>query len=122
MLAPLLSLLLLLFTGCATHGNEALNTIEADWPSPTMTKAEIVARLGPPQMRSVSYTPTGSIETCSWSFAQANMNPALFVPVVGLFVAGSGHGVSGNSRAFSAAFAQDGTMISHSWADNKIGK
>jgi len=118
----MLVLALILLPGCATHGNEALNSIEGDWPSPNMTKAEIIARLGPPQMRSVSYTPTGSIETCAWSFAEANMNPALFVPVVGLFVAGSGHGVSGNSRAFSAAFSQDGKMVSHSWSEQKIGK
>ena len=117
--APLIALWL---SGCSTYGSESIRERPADWPPMTMTKAELLETLGKPLMQSVTITDGKTLESLTWSYADAQMNPALFIPVVGLFVAGSGNGVSGESRALSAVFAADGKMISRSWVQNTIGK
>lgn len=121
MLAPLLFFVLLVIPGCATHGNESIREREADWPPLTMTKSELLATLGKPMMRSVSVVNGQTREIITWSYADTQMNPALFVPVVGLFVAGSGNGVHGQSKALSTTFLGE-TMVGKSWVENQIGK
>ena len=122
MLAPLLSLVLLVLAGCASYGDESIADRPADWPPLTMTKAQLIAQLGDPRLRTLSEEAGHIRETLTWSYAEAQASPVLMVPVVGLFVAASGNGVSGDTRALSAVFGQDGKMISRTWAQGRIGK
>lgn len=111
----------LLLAGCATYGDESLVDRPSNWPPLTMTKAQLIAQLGEPRLRILSEEAGTVRETLTWSYAEAQASPALMIPVVGLFVAASGNGVSGDTRALHAVFGQDGTMISRTWAQGRIG-
>lgn len=121
MLAPLLALALLLLAGCASYGDESIMDRPADWPPLTMTKAQLIAQLGEPRVRTLSEEAGRTRETLTWSYAEAQASPALMIPVVGLFVAASGNGVSGDTRALHAVFGQDGKMLSRTWSQGRIG-
>lgn len=121
MLAPLLAALFLVLAGCATYGDESLVDRPADWPPLTMTKPQLIAQLGQPRMRTMSEESGRIREALTWSYAEAQASPALMIPVVGLFVAASGNGVSGDTRSLTAVFGQDGKMISRTWAQGRIG-
>lgn len=101
----ILTVLLLasLLLACATVGNDSLINRGDDWPPLTMTKAELLKELGPPSTSTLSVTDgksTGkSTEVLAWVYSHAESNPALFIPIVGLFVAASGEGMSGLSLA-----------------------
>ena len=43
-----------LLSGCASYGDEALLDYGPDWPPLNMTKTELMRKLGPPRMRTVS--------------------------------------------------------------------
>lgn len=120
-LSGLILLLGLFVSGCATYGDESIIDRPADWPPLTMTKAQLIAQLGEPRMRTLSEEAGRIRETLTWSYAEAQASPALMIPVVGLFVAASGNGVSGDTRALHAVFGQDGKMISRTWAQGRIG-
>lgn len=112
---------LFLLSGCATYGDESIRDYGSDWPPLTMSKAELLNRLGEPRMRTVSNEDGKTRETLTWSYAEAQANPALMIPVVGIFVAASGNGVSGDTRALQAVFGTDGNMISRTWTQGRIG-
>lgn len=115
------ALLLLLPTGCATYGDESIKDRPADWPPLTMTRDQLIGALGQPRLRTVAVENGQTKETYIWSYTEAEAHPALFVPVVGLFVAASGNGISGESRALTAVFSPDGKMISRAWSQGRIG-
>lgn len=97
----ILTVLLLasLLLACATVGNDSLTNRGDDWPPLTMTKAELLKELGPPSTSTLSVTDGKSTEVLAWVYSHAESNPALFIPIVGLFVAASGEGMSGLSLA-----------------------
>src|SRR5574340_1697016 len=92
----------ILLSGCATFGDESISERPADWPPLTMTRAELMSALGPPRTRAVSTDKDGTKETYVWAYGEAQAHPGLFVPIVGLFVAASGNGVTGSTRALTA--------------------
>lgn len=121
LILSLCGVMALLLTGCATYGDESIRDYGSDWPPLTMSKTELIGRLGDPRRRTISNENGQTRETLTWSYAEAQANPALMIPVVGLFVAASGNGVSGDTRALHAVFGQDGRMISRTWAQGRIG-
>jgi len=121
MLAPLLSLVLLVLAGCASYGDESIADRPADWPPLTMTKAQLIAQLGEPRLRTLSEEAGRTRETLTWTYGEAQASPTLMIPVVGLFVAASGNGVSGETRSLHAVFGTDGKMVSRTWAHGRIG-
>ena len=62
-----------------------------------------------------------STETLTWVYAHVESNPALFIPVVGLFVAASGEGMAVNSRSLAVMFDTNGKIISRVWQQTKTG-
>ncbi|MCS6287743.1 MAG: hypothetical protein H8K10_02055 [Nitrospira sp.] len=117
----LILLFSLLASGCATYGDESIRDYGSDWPPLAMSKTELINRLGDPRLRTISHENGQTRETLTWSYAEAQANPALMIPVVGLFVAASGNGVSGDTRSLHAVFGPDGKMISRTWAQGRIG-
>jgi len=73
-----------------------------DWPPLDITKSQLLSELGRPNSSILSLVDGKSTETLTWVYARAESNPALFVPVVGLFVAASGEGMAVNSRSLGS--------------------
>lgn len=121
MLAPLLSLVLLLLAGCVSTGDESIRERSEDWPPLTMTKAELIRELGPPSTRTVSVEDGKTREALSWAYAEAQANPAAFIPVVGLAVVASGNGTDGEVRVLAVTFNDQGRMIGRTWSRTPIG-
>lgn len=111
--------ILLLIAGCATAscstiGSTALRDLPADWPPVGTTKAEVRARLGPPFSQSVMLQDGVEREAWGYHYAHAEMNPLLFVPVVGFVVAMSGDGVMGEGRQLVLTFDSHGKVSGRS--------
>jgi len=89
--------IVLLFLGCASMGNPKV----ADFNPETQveygktTKAEILTMLGEPNSK--TYGPDGK-EGWGYTYAQYQVKPATFIPVVGIFAGGSD--VSGRNLIF----------------------
>lgn len=121
-MAPvILVLVAFLLHGCASYGDESIRDYGSDWPPLTMTKAQLIGTLGSPRMRTISSDGGITRETLTWSYGEAQASPSLMIPVVGLFVAASGNGVTGDTRALNAVFGTDGKMISRTWVHGRIG-
>lgn len=118
----LLALALVLLSGCATIGNESLATRAADWPPLTMTQAELVTELGPPTSMTTTIKDGQTVNVLSWSYARTESHPALFIPIVGLFVAASGEGMSSTARNLTVAFDTGGMMTSRTWTKLQHGR
>lgn len=116
------ALLALLLSACATVGNESLATREADWPPLTMTQAELIKELGPPSAITTTVQDGKAINILTWTYARAESNPALFIPIVGLFVAASGKGVEAESRGLTVMFDATGIMKSRTWTRTQTGQ
>lgn len=86
-----------------------------------MSKEDLLKELGPPQAHSSSITGNQRQDIYTWTYGHAQTNPALFIPIVGMFVAASGNGMDGESTALSVTFDTAGTMISRAWAKHQIG-
>jgi membrane-associated protease RseP (regulator of RpoE activity) len=71
------------------------------------TKAEVRNILGDPDL--VSRMPDGG-EAWSYTYSKEVMNPLSFVPLVGLAVLASGHGVSGEGHVVSVRFNEQGIV------------
>ena len=110
-----------LLSSCATVGQESLNTKGDDWPPLDITKTQLVSELERPNSSAVSVVDGKRTETLTWVYAHAESNPALFVPVVGLFVAASGEGMAVNSRSLAVTFDTDGKLISKVWQHSQTG-
>ena len=117
----LICLPLLIITGCASYGDESIRDYGSDWPPLTMSKADLLARLGEPRMRTVSNEDGKTKEILTWAYAEAQANPALMIPVVGIFVAASGNGMTGDTRSLQAIFDAAGRMMSRTWTQGRIG-
>jgi hypothetical protein len=116
-----LVLLAVLFVGCATVGQESLMNKGDDWPPIDVTKAQLLSELGRPNSNVLSIVDGKTTETLTWVYAHAESNPALFIPVVGLFVAASGEGMAVNSRSLAVIFDTDGKLISRAWQQSQTG-
>lgn len=119
LLIPLIGLLIL--TGCASHGSASIANRADDWPPMTYTQVQMIAELGQPNTRAIAIADGKTTETLSWTYAHTEANPALFIPIVGLFVAASGDGMDGEARSLAATF-QDGKMTGRSWSRHRIGR
>lgn len=115
------SLLFLFCLGCATVGNSSLNERGDDWPPITMTKAELMKELGPAKTSTLTQINGQTTESLTWVYAHAETNPALWIPIVGLFVAASGNGMNVESHGLTAMFDGQGKMISRSRSSSRIG-
>lgn len=102
-------------------GQEALTTKADDWPPEDITKAQLISELGKPNSSTVSIVEGKTTEKLTWVYARAESNPALFIPVVGLFVAASGNGMSVNSRSLEVAFDTDEKLTSRTWSQMQTG-
>ena len=68
-----------LLDSCATYGDESIHKDPADWPSLSMTKAELLPELSQP-MRSTGTTLAGGTrEIMTWTYSSMKSNPALFI-------------------------------------------
>lgn len=92
-----------------------------DWPPLDITKSQLLTELGRPNSSTLSLVDGKSTETLTWVYAHAESNPALFVPVVGLFVAASGEGMAVNSRSLAVTFDADEKIISRVWQQSQTG-
>ncbi len=110
-----------LLTGCVSTGDESIRERSMDWPPLTMTKAELLRELGPPSTRSISLEGGKTRETFAWSHGEAQVNPAAFVPLVGLAVAASGNGADGEIRTLVVTFDETGHMVGRTWSQHPIG-
>lgn len=117
----LLAVLLLALSSCATHGSQSIANRADDWPPMGYAKAQLITDLGQPNTRAVAVADGKTTETLSWTYAYAEANPALFIPLVGLFVAASGNSMDGESRSLAVTF-QDDKMTGRSWSKHRIGK
>lgn len=113
-------LLALLLAGCATVGQESLMNKGDDWPPIEITRAELIKELGPPQMSVFSVVDGRSMELLTWAYTHVESNPALFIPVVGLFVAASRNGMSTASRSLAVTFSND-VITSRAWSQIQTG-
>lgn len=116
-----IAFMLLLLTGCVSTGDESIRERSEDWPPLTMTRAELIRELGPPSTRTVSVEDGKTREALAWTYAEAQANPAAFIPVVGLAVVASGNGSDGEVRMLAVTFNQDGRMIGRTWSRHPIG-
>jgi len=118
----LIGLVLINLSACASTGQEALKGRSQDWPPIGTMKSELISELGPPQSSTYTLAEGTTHETLTWVYAHAESNPALFIPIVGLFVAASGNGMTGNSQSLAVTLNTEGRVISRSWTQMKIGK
>jgi hypothetical protein len=82
---------------------------------------QMIEELGQPNQIVVSVVEGKTTEILTWTYAHAEANPALFIPIVGLFVAASGNGMDGETRSLAATF-DNGNMTSRTWSKLQIGK
>jgi len=101
-------MVVLLLAGCATTGQESLRGRTQDWPPIGTLKADLIKELGSPQSSTYTMTDGSTHETLMWVYAHAESNPALFIPIVGLFVAASGDGMTGNSQSLAVTLLTSG--------------
>lgn len=114
----LLLLTAVLLAGCATVGTASLAIPRGDdWPQLTMSQAELVRELGPPNMRRTSVEDGQILTVLGWTYGRAEFHPALFIPIVGLFVAASGDGLKTEHRSLTVAFDARGAMVSRVWVE-----
>jgi hypothetical protein len=117
----LLTIILLAVAGCATTGQESLSGRSQEWPPIGTAKSELLHELGPPNTSTYSVVDGKSSETLTWVYAHAESSPALWIPIVGLFVAASGNGITGDSRSLAVILDQEGKVMSRSWGYMRIG-
>ena len=120
----LLLVVMLAITGCFSHGNASLKNDAAveQIKIGESTKADVLRLIGKPTLTYTSeISPGVRIELWSYSHMQAESSPLLFIPIVGLFTAASGHGVDVDVRGFSVSFSPDGVVrsITRSSSSNK---
>jgi len=114
--------LMVLLSSCATVGRESLNNRGDDWPPLDMTESQLITELGSPKTSVLSMIDGTSTKSLTWVYAHVEPHPALFIPVVGLFVAASGDGMSGSSRSLTVTFNPEGKIVRRAWAQHQIGK
>jgi hypothetical protein len=108
-------------SSCPTVGQEALPVKGDDWPPMDATKTQLINELGRPNNSALSVADGKSTETLTWVYAHAESNPALLIPVVGLFVTASGEGMAVNSRSLAVMFDADGKIVPRVWQQNHSG-
>jgi len=116
-----IGLALIALAGCATVGNQSLASRNADWPPLIMTQAELIKELGRPNSMTTTVRDGHTLNVLVWTYARAEMNPAIFIPIIGLFVAASGTGMDSESRVLSVTFNTEGTMTSRTWSQHQMG-
>lgn len=114
--------LLLMLSACTTMGAVQLKAKPHDWPPPTITQAELIQELGPPNSRAVTYKDGHTVTTLTWVYAEAEVNPALFIPIVGLFVSASGDGIHATSRSLAVTFDSAGKLTSSEWGQTALAQ
>ena len=114
-------LVALFLGGCVSTGDESIRERSEEWPPLTMTKAELLRELGPASTRTVSVEEGKTRESLSWAYAEAQANPAAFIPVVGLAVVATGNGSDGEVRVLAVTFNDQGRMIGRTWSRHPIG-
>ncbi len=100
-------LMMVTLPACASVGNEAVHTLPPDWPPLGTPQSEILEKLGEPNAKAVKATAAGEEETWTYSYAYAESSPWLYVPIVGLGVAASGEGFTGESKTLALTFDRD---------------
>lgn len=113
--------LTLFLGGCATVGNQSLTARSQDWPAVTMTKAELIKELGPPNIQQTTLKDGQIVNMLTWIYSRAEFDPGLFIPVVGLIMAASGEGVTTEQRSLTVTFNHSGIMQSREWVQGQIG-
>jgi hypothetical protein len=111
----------LLLTGCSTTGTASLKDLPADWPPLGATKDAVQSRLGPPASQSVILQDGQQREVWGWNYGSAEMNPLLWVPVVGIFVAANDEGYKVEGKELTVTFNGEGKVVGRSTSNQKYG-
>lgn len=111
---------LIFIFGCATVGKEVSADQAAQFEKGKTTKAEIIAKLGPPTGQS---TIGDGRETISYAFMKYQTRPETFIPLVGIFVGGADVRNSSVTYVFNASgvletFTQNSNNTASSTAIN----
>jgi outer membrane protein assembly factor BamE (lipoprotein component of BamABCDE complex) len=111
----------LMLSGCATIGTRSLQDLPAEWPPLGTTKDEVRDRLGSPSSQSVILHDNQQREVWGWNYGTAELNPLLWVPVVGLFVAASDEAYRVEGKDLTVTFNSDGRVVGRSISNQKHG-
>lgn len=103
-----------LLVGCAATGVKVTDAQVAAFKPGEATEAQVVAALGEPTMR--TRLADGTVMVI-YSYAEAQVRPATFIPVVGAFVGGS----DSRSTAVTLRFDKDGKLIDTSSSTTSFG-
>lgn len=98
MRAILFSICLLALAGCASTGVKVDQNVVSSFQTGKTTYGEVLSRLGEPTTNTQSSNGT---RTIVYTYAEAEVRPESFIPVVGLFVSGV------DSKATSVALTFD---------------
>lgn len=111
----------LTLAGCATTGTASLKDIPPDWPPLGATKAAVESRLGPPASQSVMLQDGHQREVWGWDYGSAELNPLLWVPIVGIFVAANNEGYKVEGKELTVTFDSEGKVVGRSTSNQKHG-
>lgn len=118
---PTVILATLLFAACASYGDESIRDYGSDWPPLSMSKAELISRLGTPRAHSLECSrPRGRNHDVV--LRRSTSEPGPDGPR-GRHVCGSQRQRRQWRHAIAASgVGPDGKMVSRSWSQGRIGK
>lgn len=103
-----------LLAGCAATGVKVTDAQVSAFKPGEATEAQVVAALGEPTMR--TRLADGSVMVI-YSYAESQVRPATFIPVVGALVGGA----DSRSTAVTLRFGPDGKLIDTSSSTSSFG-
>jgi hypothetical protein len=111
----------LALAGCSTTGTASLKELPNDWPPLGETKEVVHSRLGEPSSQSVILQDGQQREVWGWNYGSAELNPLLWVPVVGFFVAANDEGYRAEGKGLAVTFNSEGKVVGRSTSNQKYG-
>lgn len=103
-----------ILAGCATSGVQVGSEQTAAFKQGITTEADVVQKLGRPNN---VLTSSDGGKTLTYSYANVQIRPSTFIPIVGLFAGGS----DVRSSATSFVFDKSGKLVSHNTVSNEYG-
>ena len=102
----------LLMTACATHGNKIDEQAISKVQKGQTTEAQLINMLGKPTSSGFSSDGTKQL---TYSYAQANANPASFIPFVGFLFSGT----ESESQVLYVVLDKNGKVSDYSYSNSE---
>lgn len=111
----------LLLTACGGVGGAVnLEGRSNEWPALGTSRSYLVETLG--KADEVRYTMDGGNfrEIMTWIYSRVDQHPLMYVPVIGMLIALSGEGATGEQRTLTVELDETGRLVSKQWINEVL--